>query len=933
MTLLNSPSPENNIRTAVRAATLITTIVFVVSLCFLFVSMRFQAGSLMIPFGITITIAVTGIVAILFIRRDKIIPSVWVYIAAICLGIPFISLAVKDFGWILLLSVPLLVYPLIKSGLPSNQYWWAFGLGLIGSAAGPVIDIFGSDFRYLIPFSDIIFLFLAVLFVMFGVVIIIRQFPNYTLRTKLLTLFLGVALIPLSILIIVNYQSTRAALTDAANASLSSVAVQNGNLIDDFITNTISELEQEAQLTIFKEVLRSSSLDFPLLFSEVQKTMKLLIDRNPEYLKTYALLDRDGYYLTGSPIISGQVSRFLGINQSVVNGLQISLISNVPYVSPIILDETNQESNIYFATRVNSEDGDILGLLVANYDGSILQDFIRNGNNAAGEDSYGILFDEFHIQLAHGIVPESNNKSVIQLNENLVRTLQDSDRLPDSASNDLSLNLPTLEEGLENSREQPIFTISAIGMIDRTSQVAVHRLTSRPWSVAFFQPQDIFLAPANQQTQFYLVLGLVFAFITTLAAIGAARLIGAPITNLTEIVGEIASGDLSIQVPIQTQDEIGQLGTAFNTMTYQMRNILDGLETQIADRTVELERRAIQLQTAAEVARDASSAKDLDSLLNNAVNLINQHFGFYHAGIFLLDEVGEFAVLRATNSEGGNQMLAQGHKLRVGDVGIVGNTTSTGRPYISLDVETDQTHYAHSFLPETRSEIALPLKVGSEIIGALDVQSKDDGAFTQEDLMILQVLADQLAVAIRNSQLLSEVQLTLNELQSASGDYTRHSWKEWTQGVSASGYRFSGSQVEPIEEQSPEVVEVWENEITVTKSSDSQSTLAIPFKLRDITLGVINLNLETNEITEDLKTLVNDIASRLAVALENARLLEVSQQRAAQQHLIGRVTSKMRETLDVDTVLKNAVSEIREALELHDLVIQLESPNQDTSTN
>jgi len=653
MTIQKPPSPKSIQKNTLRAAILSTTIISIISFSFLFMSLSFQAGSLMIPFGITITIAVTGIIAILFIRGDKIVPSVWVYIATICLGIPFISLAVKDFGWIILLSVPLLVYPLIRSGLPSNQYWWAFGLVLISGAAGPIIDLFGSDFRYPIPFSDIIFLILVVPFVVFGVMIIIRQFANFTLRTKLLTLFLGVALIPLSILIIVNYQTTRVALTDSANATLSSVAEQNGKLIDDFINNTISELEQESQLPIFKEFLQSSSLINPLLYNDLLQTMKVLIDRNPEYLKTYALLDRDGNYITGSPIITGQIPRFLGLNQSVVNGLQISLISNAPYISPVILDETHQESNIYFATRVMSEEGDILGLLVANYDGSILQDYIRSGNNAAGEDSYGILFDEFHIQLAHGIVPGSNYKSIIPLNESLVRTLQDSDRLPDSAINDLSLNLPTLEEGLGNSREQPFFTISAIGMIDRTSQVAVHRLSSRPWSVAFFQPQDVFLAPANQQTQFYLVLGIIFAGITTLAAIGASRLIGAPISNLTEMVDEITSGDLSIQVPVQTQDEIGQLGTAFNTMTHQMRNLLDGLETQIADRTVELERRALQLQTAAEVARDASSARDLDSLLNNAVTLIHSRFGFYHAGIFLLDENGEFAVLRATNSEGG----------------------------------------------------------------------------------------------------------------------------------------------------------------------------------------------------------------------------------------------------------------------------------------
>ena len=444
--------------------------------------------------------------------------------------------------------------------------------------------------------------------------------------------------------------------------------------------------------------------------------------------------------------------------------------------------------------------------------------------------------------------------------------------------------------------------------------------------VAFFQPQEIFLAPANQQTQFFLLLGLFFAVITILAALGAARLIGGPITNLTNVVEEITTGDLSIQVPITTEDEIGRLGSAFNTMTGQLSTVLEGLETQVADRTADLERRAVQLQTAAQVARDASTAQDLDTLLNNTVDLINQHFGFYHAGIFLINESREFAVLRAANSEGGQQMLAEGHKLQVGQVGIVGDTTASGKPHIALDVGIDSAHYAHPYLPDTRSEMAIPLMIGNTIIGALDVQSKEEAAFDDEDITILQVLADQLAVAIRNSQLYAEVQDALNELQAAYGDYTRHSWKEWSEGTYASGYKYIGAQVEATEDQSPEVVQVWQKDQPIYLSSENESSIAIPIKLRNITLGVINLNLEGDSIPEEMINLVDDISERLALALENARLLESTQQRAAQEQLISGISTKMRETLDVDSVLRTAVEEIRGALELQDIVIQLEPP-------
>jgi GAF domain-containing protein len=220
--------------------------------------------------------------------------------------------------------------------------------------------------------------------------------------------------------------------------------------------------------------------------------------------------------------------------------------------------------------------------------------------------------------------------------------------------------------------------------------------------------------------------------------------------------------------------------------------------------------------------------------------------------------------------------------------------------------------------------MALPLRVGNKIIGALDVQSKEEGAFDNEDITILQVLADQLAVAIQNSQLLAEVQQALDELQVAYGDYTRHTWKEWTEGTYASGYRYTGAQVEPTEENPPEVIQVWEKDQLVQVLSGDESVLAIPIRLRNITLGVINLSIEGGTITEEMVNLVNDIADRLALALENARLLSSTQQRASQEQLIGEITSRMRETLDVEAVIKTAVQDIRKALELHDISIQLE---------
>ncbi|HEC33633.1 MAG TPA: GAF domain-containing protein, partial [Chloroflexi bacterium] len=189
------------------------------------------------------------------------------------------------------------------------------------------------------------------------------------------------------------------------------------------------------------------------------------------------------------------------------------------------------------------------------------------------------------------------------------------------------------------------------------------------------------------------------------------------------------------------------------------------LEQRVAERTSDLERRTIQLRAAAAVASDAVTAQELDDLLDRVVNLVRDRFGFYHVGIFLVDEEGEYAILKAATGEAGRQMLEYGHKLKVGEVGIVGHVTGSGQPHVALDVGADAAHFKNPLLPETRSELALPLRVGEQTIGALDVQSTQEAAFDEEDVTILQTMTDQLAVAIEKLKRTAQIQAQYARLE------------------------------------------------------------------------------------------------------------------------------------------------------------------------
>ncbi len=870
--------------------------------------------------SIVLAIAIAGAVSAMLCRYGKVTIGIWTVIGTICLAMPFVSFLVTGYGWLSIFSIPLIIAIISRQALPPRQAPLARVLGVVSGVIAVILDIYGPANRPAMLNSDIIVPIVVISLFVPAILFLIRQFTHFALRIKLLTLLLLVALIPLGILTFLNNRLINLALTEAANSALSSIAAQTGNQIDTFIESNLDTIQAEAQLPIFQDMLNLPPEDINLVESTALDTMQILSNKNLAFITSYTVLDRQGQHYISYPRVDGEIPSFLGLGTAIENSFNIILMTDIPYVSPIIIDPDTRTAGIYFAGRISSDDGKPLGLLIVRYDAAILQELIANRNGAAGEASYGVLCDEYHIVLAHGIAPGTIFKSVVPLGLSHTTNLQTANRLPDLPAEELTINSPDLEQNLDNIKEQPVFTVEG------ANQAATYQLNTRPWVVVFFQPQDTFLGPAKQQTRVNLIMGIIITGIIAIAAVGASRLIGAPITNLTELIERISTGDLSIQVPILAHDEIGRLATAFNSMTSQIRNLLSGLESQVTERTQELERRAIQFQTAAEVARDASAARDLNSLLNSTVDLINERFGFYHAGIFLIDEPNEYAVLQAANSEGGRQMLARGHKLKVGEVGIVGDTTQTGKPHIALDVGVDAAHFAHPLLPETHSEMALPLKVGDRIIGALDVQSKKQGAFDEEDITVLQIMADQLAVAIRNIQLLSEVQQTVDELQTAYGEYTQRTWQEWsrrTHGVS--GYRYRDANIESVIEQSPEAIMAWENEQPVATTSETYNTLAVPIKLRGETMGVIDLHLDGGIVSQDMPRLIDDIAESLALALDNARLLEKTRHRAERERLTSEITTRMRETLDVDNVMRTAVREMHAALGIAEVEVRLEA--------
>ena len=399
----------------------------------------------------------------------------------------------------------------------------------------------------------------------------------------------------------------------------------------------------------------------------------------------------------------------------------------------------------------------------------------------------------------------------------------------------------------------------------------------------------------------------------------------APLTELTETARRIADGDLTASITARSTDEVGVLANTLNTMTGNLRGVIDATEQRVIERTSELQKtteeslkRAQELRTISEVARAISAETKLGTLLNRVTNLVSEAFGFYHVGVFLLDQTKTSAILRATNSPGGRKMLARGHSLKVGQVGIVGYVTSAGEPRIALDVGTDAVFFDNPDLPETRSEMALPLKVRDSIIGALDVQSTEVNAFSLEDIETISILADQIAIAIENARLLEETQQALSEIQAVYGESISRAWENKTV-KNLIGYQYSaagGQQVrEPIErKESREAMQA--GRTNISPAEDGSPALAVPIRLRDQVIGVVNIRSgESNRPwKEDEIAVVEATVERLALALENARLFEETSGRAAREHAVAEITAKIRQTNDPQAMIQTALQELKRVL-------------------
>jgi GAF domain-containing protein len=429
------------------------------------------------------------------------------------------------------------------------------------------------------------------------------------------------------------------------------------------------------------------------------------------------------------------------------------------------------------------------------------------------------------------------------------------------------------------------------------------------WALALLQVNNYFVPSSQDPVAFARDLSLVFIAVTILMYFSTK--------SMQDTIQRATTSEKNLLISNGRLTELNQ-----------------SLEDRVESRTAELtianarnERRARRFEAIAQVARAITSIQDEDTLLSRLAQVISEYFGFYHVGIFLLDEEQQWAGLRASNSEAGRKMLARRHQLKVGQAGIVGHVAASGIPRIALDVELDAAFKDNPDLPETHSELALPIKAGDQIIGVLDMQSTEVNAFQSEDTETLYILADQVAIAIENARAHEATHRLLDEAQKASASYLKETWRLLQSQEKKIGYLVSENTVKPLEKfvSTPQINKVISQGEAIIEDGKT-ATLALPIRLRDEVVGVMDIHVPAgHDWDPDEVDIAKAVTDRLSLALETATLLESTQRRAEIERITADISAKVSASINLRNVLQTAVEELGHVLPGSDVVIQFSS--------
>jgi len=709
-------------------------------------------------------------------------------------------------------------------------------------------------------------------------------------RPRSLTAMLAQAFLVLSVTVLVI---TLAVETYLSFRTQQEVVAGRQQLIAQDAASTVSSFIQEK----FSELEAISELGelIPASQEDQEGALGNILGLDPAF-RQLIVLDRDGQELAQVSRLSEAASGNL-VERAGENWFD-RVSAGSRHIGSVYVDDVTSEPLMVLAVPIADVFGDLQGVLMAEVNLKFMWDLVDRLEVGRSGTAYVVNGDGDLI--AYG---------------DIARVLRGE-------------NVSDLQEVREFVNGSAVTDVTGVGIsqgIEGMTVVGTYVPLGTPnWAVVTEVPVREAYQPVIQEATLSGAVLIGMAILAGGAGIYAARRLSAPILDLTQTATRIADGEIDLQAEPEGPAEVVDLARAFNSMTAQLRELIGSLEERVA-------RRTRSLRAAAEVGRATNVVLDPDELLRQTVNLVRERFGLYYVGLFLMDEERDVAVLEAGTGEAGERMIKEGHELKVGGDSMIGQCVADGKPHIALDVGQEAVRFENPLLPQTRSEMALPLRSRGRVIGAMTVQSVEETAFDEGDIVVMRTMADQVAVAIDNARLFAQNQAALDAERRAYGQLSREAWRELLRTRPGWGYRYDRQVTVPVDGDWPEEMRRAEETgrtIRSYKEDDGEggTTLAVPITVRDRVVGVLRFRKDEGGepwVDEEIN-LLETLVAQLGVALESARLYRDTQQRAVREQLVADITTRVRTSVDIQRILQTAVRELGGALGTDRAFIQLD---------
>jgi GAF domain-containing protein len=868
---------------------------------------------------IGIILAISFTIADFLAHNNKTSPAIWISLFTTEIMFIALSLMIANQGIILAIILLIITTGLAFQSFPANKAIIAFITGVVASITTLSVDLFSLPFR-IIP-SD--YLLSTIIIISGGLSILIlgvellRHYQFNSIHTQIIVAFLIISMVPLWTIAGTQLIATNSSLQTAAERALASSATEITNNLDTKLKYLKDTNTNDANLPVLVKFTQNG-MGTPEDIFEYFKVMK----KRDANILSYSLLDKNG-----KKLVDTQTNQVGTVNESSAMDVKKAMQNQESSISDINFDKAINKHVFYISSPISN--GNLnSGVLRVEINAELLQEELKSQATNQEKAITIILIDQDGIILANSSSPETRFKSIVPLSQERLAILQQRQLLASGNAENLTVGFSDLAKGLNQNNQNPFFQATLTpdsSEIDAVTQRGV--TNNKSWKIVVGQPVSSFAASANDQTRGTTFISVIIMLIVLVAAGITSNLLTSPFNYLTAMSERIRRGELDAPIKIERRDEIGKFSEVLALTTTELKNTLETLESRIVERTAGLatateniEHHTNQLRTIVEITHAITSIQNLDELLPETSRQISIMFGFYHVGIFLTDQTGQYVILQASNSISKSKML--GHRVKVGQNSIIGFVIGSGQPRIALDVGDDATFFNNPDLPDTHSEIALPLRIGENIIGVLDLHSNETSAFDTEDIGIFSLLANQISIAIQNARLFDETRAALVEAQVFYRKSATTSWREvLRQGTR--GYRYLNGSIEAIKT-------AGEPPKKITAVSSNPELLTIPINIRGKTLGVLNIRQtgRNHSWSRSEIHIYQSIVDRISFALENARLYQDAQRRASKERVLSEIATKVSGSVNMDNILQTAVEELGRVLPGSEIVIQFEQEDE-----